>query len=213
MILPFRPSLLEPAPLIAFGHSVLALEHTPKHEFLHSVAAMIGLSLANLEKALAKVQSSPLTAIPAERDATRDDAFLALREHCKSMARRQPGPLKEAGLALRELISSYGSDLTRIGYGAESGKVTALLKDLASEKFAGHVDTAKAGELVEVLAKAQASFAQAEAARDQEKGRKDDPLLRPSFQQVGADLVFFLDTLAILPRLNPPVPSMRSSRS
>lgn len=204
-ILALSPSLLEASQLLAVGQRILDLPHTPKHDFVSAIRTLVEGSLLELGKALGRVKASAHTAALADCDAKRDDAYLALREHAKSLARRSDVQLREAGRALRALIASYGSNLARLGYTEASGKVKALLADLADAKYAAHVATAKAGELVAELAAAQQAFEQTEAARSAEQAAKDEPLLKPSTQRVGADLSLYLGVLSALPRLQPPV--------
>lgn len=154
-------SLLQAQELDAGAERILNLvtESLPADPVLGFLITLVGKDRAALQLALSNAQGSAHTALIAEKDAARDDAFIVFRTHCESATRRRtkPGHVVAGELLLRH-IRTAGYSLHSFGNSRETGALNALLIALETADAKAAVTLLAAGELLSELKEAQSAF-------------------------------------------------------
>jgi hypothetical protein len=191
-------SLLQAQELDAGAERILSLvtESLPADPVLGFLITLVGKDRAALQLALSNAQGSAHTALIAEKDAARDDAFIVFRTHCESATRRRtkPGHVVAGELLLRQ-IRTAGYSLHAFGNSRETGALNALLVALDAADAKAAVTLLAAGELLSELKEAQSAFELAINDRIDSQAAENYPALAAARAVLGNRLQLLLSLI------------------
>lgn len=171
MIQPFHFSFLLAEELEASAERMLspipaALAADPA---ISPILRMVARDRTALRKALTNTPGSSHTALIAQADEERDDAFVAFRGFCESAERRRAKPEHAAaGERLMRMIRAAGYSLQTLGNSTETGALNALFTALSSTAAVADLTKISATELLDELKTAQTTFETALSGRNTE---------------------------------------------
>lgn len=195
-------SLLSPAEISTLAKRLLPVI-VREPEFVGQVCTLVAQDTDQVTDLMNRERSNPLTVTIAEKDGFRDDAFVALRDHCKSARRRRKAGFEDAAEKLIAVIERHGNTLHRLGYAEQTAKLTSLLAELATEPLASAVKTIQAEILVEELQAAQNEFLAAQQQSVEAGATSESMPLRAVQQTLSASVTGLLEIVEFQARLNP----------
>ena len=194
-------SLLQAEELDAGAERILGLVTAalPTEPVTAPLVTLLGKDRAALQLALANARGSAHTALIAEADAARDDAFIAFRTLCESAARRRTKPAHiTAGELILRHIRTAGYSLHTFGNSSETGALNALVTALDGADAQAAITLIAAGELLTELTDVQTAFEAALTARTDEQASANYPALAAARAVLGNRLQLLLGIIATL---------------
>lgn len=150
---------LTPELIAAMSRDILAhtlpLESDP---FVKLQRAAITTSLAELNEAFHRIQTSVYTATRDDLDGQRDAIVVAIRLHIRAAIAQYMINKTKADQAkiVLEIVKKMDSNVTNLSYDAESTQIIALLN--AAEKISGSIEESEAAPLFSALDTVQKKF-------------------------------------------------------
>jgi len=159
MVIIVNFSLLQHKDLHTFGKQVLDIfkEKNVAGTGIDTFLVRVQDSYSIYEKAFEREQKSPFTKLLAQKDAERDEGFLAFRNYVESCSHRNKEGWNAASMKIQEVIRRHGWNAVNLGYKAETSAITSISAELRTG-FTAELTLLSATELLDELDQAQTAF-------------------------------------------------------
>lgn len=152
-----------------------------------------------ISKAIGRTTDSTIVELLLVKDILRDNKYVSFRDFANAFVRSDDEALRNAAKIITDIIRELGWGMHRLGYAAESSKLTALIDKLETEPAKSAITTLGATALFEGLKTAQADFettikqkVDAKTAEDFEKTR----ICRKALARYLNSLINYIDMMA-----------------
>ncbi|MBI9064112.1 MAG: hypothetical protein JEZ14_19155 [Marinilabiliaceae bacterium] len=108
-------------------------------------------------KTFERENSSPYTALKAQKDSERDEAFIGLRNYVEAFTHRQNENCRQPATDVLRVIKRYGWSAWNVGYQKETAILNNLIEELQT-KYGVQIEALQATQWLEELKTAQQTF-------------------------------------------------------
>lgn len=180
------------------------IENTvPDEPFLNRITQMLAEDLAQLKNAITAVRRNTLVDDLVESDAIRDDLFIGFRDTVDTFKRRRSAAMRDAYEKIWQVIEKAGTQLYRLGYTEQSGRLDALLEELDKPAYQEVMATINVTELYAEFKQAQADFSELHNRRLSADADINYPTLRDAKAQMVPHVNALLNAIGVLNETNP----------
>ena len=173
------------------------------HEFLLLVLNLLSTDVTRIREAIAAQRHNKKVGSVAEADAQREDSFVGFKEHVESARRRRDPAVKEAYEAIWPIFEAVGTQIYRLGYVEQSGKLEALFEKLDQPENQAYLITMRAEDYYAELREAHQEF----LVLSGEKRSEDELLQYPTLDAAKSAAVphvnAFLSIVSVLWEVSP----------
>jgi hypothetical protein len=204
MLMDFSITLLFPAELRTLVQRIVQIARELGLDgFLQKLLVLIGQDEKDLENVLVRQRESEFTALLANADNERDEAFKAFRNFVNACTGRKNVEVATAAGWLTDLIRKHGWTLYGFANPQESAALNLLFKDLDQPKAAEAIQRIGAETWYADLKEAQAAYESLYQNKVSTEAQENYPQLREAKFKLGRHVQLLLECIDTLHEAEP----------